>query len=118
MSNPEVDNYVPASAMKRIFDDIKNERDRQEELKAQGKFLKTCAERDVIFPDDEKLALLAKEFGEVAKEVTEKLTHDGRCRKAGNPKGCTDPMHKRRLRMELIQVAAVCVAWVEGLDKE
>lgn len=46
--------------------------------------------------DERWLAILAEEFGEVAKDVVE--------RRPG-------------LRTELIQTAAVCVAWIECLDR-
>lgn len=83
-----------------IFDDITAERDRQETLLASGKFAWTCAGPDV--PDLDRLAVLAEEFGEVAREV---------CRVAcekGTPSG--------DLRVELVHVAAVAVAWLEGID--
>jgi hypothetical protein len=51
----------------------------------------------------DRLAVLAEEFGEVAKEVCNLM--------AG-----ADPRVKALLREELVQVAAVCVAWIEGLD--
>ncbi len=47
-----------------------------------------------------RLRVLAEEFGEVAEAM-------------GRPE---DGNGKGDLRKELIQVAAVCVAWVEGLD--
>ena len=44
-------------------------------------------------------AILAEEFGEAAKEVLETGAMNG------------------KLRYELIQCAAVCVAWIEALDR-
>lgn len=74
--------------------DIVNERLRQERLKVLGKFLYTCADTGIT--DLGRLCVLAEEFGEVAKEVNEG----------------SDP---ELLKAELIQVAAVCVAWAETL---
>lgn len=108
----------------KVLIDIANERNRQEVLKAQGKFEWSVAdefctrseaerteltnqgtlywpERRVITPF-ERLTVLAEEFGEVSAEVCE---------------GITRPLNRVALRSELIQVAAVCAAWVEYLDK-
>ena len=76
----------------RIFDDICQERTRQ--IKKFGHQL------DVSLPGN--LAILAEEFGEVAKEVVEfSLLHK------------TEETAK--LEEELIQTAAVCVQWVEKI---
>jgi NTP pyrophosphatase (non-canonical NTP hydrolase) len=83
-----------------ILSEVLNERERQDVLKAEGKFKKTCADG---MSNAERLAVLAEEFGEVAREVCEQI------------EGFTDWY---KMRTELIQVAAVCVAWVEGLDKQ
>lgn len=81
---------------------ISNERHRQEQLKAAGKFLNTPA--DSVMTPSETLAVLGEEFGEVAREVAESV--------AGHP------LDADKLRAELVQVAAVCAAWVERLDRE
>jgi NTP pyrophosphatase (non-canonical NTP hydrolase) len=86
-----------------ILDDVSAERERQEHLKAMGKFPHTPADVGAMTAP-EILAVLAEEFGEVAMLVSDAI--------AGRP---LDPGH---LREELVQVAAVCVAWVEGLDEE
>lgn len=52
------------------------------------------------FPEHLRLAVLTEEVGEVAKEL---LEGDG---------------NKVNLRMELIQVAAVAVRWIEALEGE
>ena len=82
------------------------ERDRQESLKAAGKFMFTCA--DEAMTDGECLAVIVEEIGEVAHEVNEvigrRLTQGAR------------EAYRARLRTELIQVAAVATAWVERLD--
>jgi NTP pyrophosphatase (non-canonical NTP hydrolase) len=57
----------------------------------------------------ERLAVLVEEVGEVAQEV---LTQNG-CRLARDTTGTVEG-----LRVELVQVAAVAVAWLEGLDAE
>jgi NTP pyrophosphatase (non-canonical NTP hydrolase) len=85
-----------------ITEQIVNERRRQERLKEEGKFPWTLA---AVGPSPEaKLAVLSEEFGEVAREVSEHLTGKR--------------LASVRLRTELIQIAAVCVAWVEALDTE
>jgi hypothetical protein len=48
----------------------------------------------------ERLSILAEEVGEVAKEVNE----------------LSEPGAQQRLREELVQVAAVAVAWIQVLD--
>ena len=83
-----------------VLDDVITERLRQEELNKEGKFSHTCAD---AAPDTEKLAILAEEFGEVAKEVCERLNR---------------PADRFALYTELIQTAAVCVAWCERLQEE
>jgi NTP pyrophosphatase (non-canonical NTP hydrolase) len=92
----------PARPMpQQALTDVAAERVRQEQLRAQGRFPYTCA-GDGLTPA-EKLAVLAEEFGEVAREISDARN----CRTEPNPK---------RLRAELVQVAAVAVAWVESLD--
>ena len=104
-------------------DEVIEERARQEELCRSGKFPWTCAHRthrgDMIL-NAEKLAVLAEEFGEVSREVTEEMialdksrTREGRTW----DEGAADKARviRDRLRTELIQVAAVAVAWAESL---
>lgn len=80
-----------------MLDAILAERDRQEERYPE----RTCA--DVRMSNPDRLTVLAEEFGEVAKETCDELRG----------------FNKRApLREELIQVAAVAVAWIEGLDAE
>lgn len=73
---------------------VRVERARQEQLKAEGKFAATCAD-DI--PAGAKLAVLVEEVGEVARAICER-----------------DP---EAMREELVQVAAVAVAWVEALSR-
>jgi hypothetical protein len=75
-----------------IYEAIDAERFRQETLKLEGKFKYTCAYK--LVPEC-KLAILAEEFGEVARAVCEN--------------------DNANLCEELVQVAAVCVAWLESL---
>lgn len=76
---------------------------RQDKLARTGKFGGTH-----VMPggtDLERLAVLAEEFGEASIEVCKAITLDGQERRAG-------------LRDELVQVAAVCLAWVAAIDED
>lgn len=83
---------------------VELERERQEDLKAAGRFEFTCA--DAGMSNAEKMTVLMEELGEAAREV---LTQSER-RLARDTDGTP-----RALRAELVQVAAVAVAWVEAL---
>lgn len=83
-----------------VLYDIHRERGRQEHLRETGKFRQTCAAVDMA--PHAKLAVLAEEFGEVARHVTEYLIEPSR-------------LDDAELREELIQVAAVAAAWAESL---
>lgn len=74
---------------------IQLERGRQEALKQAGKFQFTCAD---TVSDWKKLPILLEEVGEVAKAMNE------------------DDFIG--IVKELIQVAAVCVAWLESSTNE
>ncbi|MGL5935062.1 MAG: MazG nucleotide pyrophosphohydrolase domain-containing protein [Cetobacterium sp.] len=76
--------------------EILKERLRQERLKLEGKFPYTC--RDRALSNNACLTVLVEEVGEVARAIQE-----------GD---------RINLQEEIIQVAAVCAAWVEGLDKK
>ena len=80
---------------------VYQERGRQEELKHKGKFAYTCADPEMTHP--ERLAVLGEEFGEVCHEVNEGI-------------GVGREVNVAKLRKELIQVAAVAVAWAEAVD--
>lgn len=78
-----------------------SEVDRQDALARRGKFGGTH-----VMPggtDLERLAVLAEEFGEVSIEVCKGMAVDGQVRRPG-------------LQDELIQVAAVCLAWVAAIQ--
>ena len=112
----------------KVLFDVQVERIRQERLKADGKFKWTCA--DVLWipksrtkvprfiSQENRLAVLAEEFGEVSNEVVEYgITFD-----KYDEEGMELPPHRHayyleRIRKELIQVAAVAVAWCEAIDK-
>jgi len=79
-----------------VLSQVALERQRQDQLKALGKFQYTCA--DPQPGSGAKLAILMEEVGEVARELNE----DGMAFK---------------LREELIQVAAVACAWIEALNR-
>lgn len=85
--------------------DVANERDRQErkcaQKRAEGQEWRTCADPEMS--DEVKLAVLVEEVGEVSRELCD-------ARAERRP---PDP----NLRVELIQVAAICVAWAESLSE-
>ena len=88
-----------------VLDAISGERKRQERLKSEGRFPHTCADPELNLP--QKLAVLAEEFGEVARCVVEASG-------LANDKHHPDAM--KALRKELVEVAAVCCAWAEALS--
>ena len=86
-----------------IFDGIRLERRRQEQLKIEGRFLYTCADPQML--SSEKYLVLAEEVGEVARAILclQNFTKD-----YGSD--------LEKVREELIQVAAVSVAWLESIE--
>lgn len=86
-----------------ILREVANERYRQEKLRLEGRFAHTCADLNVS--EGYKLGVLMEEVGEVARAMMEKM-------------GLIGDVHNKDLRKELIQVAAVAVAWVESLPQE
>lgn len=91
----------------KIFEKISDERWQQERLKQKGRFRYTCA--DVGITHMECLVVLGEEYGESCRAVLNllRLSND-----AGL--GADRLAH---LEKELIQVAAVSVAWLEKIDK-
>ena len=82
--------------------DARKEIQRQDNLARSGKFGGTH-----VMPggtDLQRLAVLAEEMGEVSIEVCKGIEVDGQVRRPG-------------LRDELIQVAAVALAWVAAIDE-
>jgi hypothetical protein len=99
-----------------VLQEIHRERFRQEDLQPKGKFPWTCAAPSVS--DEAKLAVLAEEFGEVAREVTEQLIDRGRrVRDEDEIEARALAASRRKIREELIRVAAVAAAWAESLTK-
>lgn len=90
--------------LERALDLVVAERDRQDVLKAVGRFQHTCADNPGL-ADVEKLAVLVEEVGEVAREVLggAELVHDG-------------TPSQEKLRTELVQCAAISLAWIEALS--
>lgn len=88
----------PVGLSLRIEMDINTEIARQRQLQAAGKFKYTCETCPMPLMN---LAILTEEVGEVAHELNE---GDG-----------TEYDHNK-LRKELIQVAAVTIAWIKNLD--
>jgi hypothetical protein len=100
---------------------ISDERLRQDKLKKEGKFPFTCAEKrerihtlmtnggftsvPLSVISAAKLAILSEEFGEVSRHVAESLIDNSR-------------YQPRELMKELIQVAAVALAWCEAIESE
>jgi len=91
-----------------IMRDVLRERERQEDLRASGKFVATCATTGADqMTEFECFTVLGEEVGEVAKVLLDaSITDINRL----------DESTVLFLRDELIQVAAVSVAWVERLD--
>jgi hypothetical protein len=81
---------------------ILRERERQERLRQEGRFKHTLNE--VLIQEPEKLAVIMEEVGEIGKNVLRRayLVSDG------------DPSTPALLD-ELLQTAALCLAWGEAL---
>jgi len=101
MKDPPV---LPGVNTTTVLIDISTERDRQDRLQKAGKFPYTLATTDPLVTPEWKFAVLSEEVGEVAKHITEQLISKDRY----------DPS---KLRKELIEVAACCVAWAESLPE-
>lgn len=94
-------NFLEPNARTTALFVIHDERDRQERLKAEGKFTYTCA--DAGMSTGERLACVMEEVGEVA---TDCLALRGIVEETAD---------EHKLYVELSQVAALCVAWMEYL---
>lgn len=90
-------------AMMEVFAAIAAERVRQRELFAAGRITFDAA--SPIPDDNRKLRVLVEEVGEVAQELDnlEATNHSKKLVRAN-------------LRAELVQVAAVAVAWLESME--
>lgn len=84
-----------------VLDDVVMERHRQEDIgeakRAAGIDWRSCADPDMAGGDATRYVVLGEEFGEVARAMLD-----------ANPDA--------DLRDELVQVAAVAVAWAEAID--
>ena len=101
--------FAPATA--RVLEDVRDERARQEaiglEKRARGIEWRSCADPKMAGGDGTRYLVLGEEVGEVANAILERdyaMTGDLR------------DAYDRDLRKELVQVAAVAVAWVEAID--
>ena len=106
-----------------VLQRVSDERDRQEDLKANGKFKYTCA--DAAMSNAERNLVLNEEVGEVARAILElnELTKERETSDAGNQElqhilALENQHGLKHLKEELQQVAAVCVAWLEALESE
>lgn len=104
-----------------VYDDVQAERVRQDRLCKEGKFPWTCATPNAVVSPSAKLAVLAEEFGEVAKEVNEGIVELELAAYAAED--LEHPPHRKRyrvrfLREELIQGAAVAAWWAQSLEDE
>ena len=91
-------------AMMAVFERIAQERLRQRELLRDGKIHFNCD--SPIVSDDRKLRIATGELGEIARAIDDvEFT-------AGKSKYHTH----EDVRTELTQLAAVCVAWLEGME--
>ena len=99
-------NFEPMLVTKRqasVVAAIIRERMRQDALKSRGKFKYTCADSQML--SSEKFLVLSEEVGEVARAI---LNLQDFSTDYGADLG--------KVRVELIQVAAVSVAWIEFID--
>lgn len=87
---------------RQILKDIADERQRQDYLKSIGRFKYTLA--DDGLSDAIKLACIMEEVGEIARNI---LASAGKMTDG-------DPTPAAQYK-ELMQIAALCVAWMEAL---
>jgi hypothetical protein len=92
-----------------VFTLIHAERERQEKSFRTGKFLFTCASPTA--DPKRKLRILTEELGEVAKAIDQLEVAESR-------NSLAIKSWRAELKLELIQVAAVAVAWLESLHAE
>ena len=68
---------------------------------------------DAYWTNDEWLAILMEEVGEVAHELTYDARYQAELRADADP----TETRKRALRKELVQVAAMAAAWIDAIDR-
>lgn len=108
--NIERENIMPTESTESVLYDVARERDRQEDLKRQGKFPWSCnddfnPDTGKLIPHAEKLTVLLEEVGEAASIV---------CKLMANREEAKY-VNLAMLKKELIQIAAVAVAWAESI---
>lgn len=119
VSEPVRELVTDGTPLKNVLIRIVAERARQERLKANGKFAYTCA--DPEYSLTEKLTVLAEEFGETSREVCELMFliyKNPEDLIAAKVKDKLIREGKHLLRKELIETAAVAIAWCEALETE
>lgn len=97
-------NWCSEDSFQIALEQVRIERLRQRRLFAEGKITFDCAS-PVVDPR-RKLRVLIEEIGEVAQEIDRVEQHPG------------SVSHRHDLGVELIQVAAVCVAWLESIEAQ
>lgn len=80
-----------------IYEEIQKERQEQDKIWGEQNH-----------NDLKWLAILMEEIGEVSEDINELYPTIGKC---------YDLRIKEDLRAELIQVAAVCIAWLESIER-
>lgn len=100
---------IDSLATKRVLQAVKNERDRQEQIHGEQSVVNLGTEWGLV--------VLQEEVGEVAEQLIAMRALGAI--EAAVPAGKFEMWleHRRNLRIELVQVAAVAVALVEGLDR-
>lgn len=83
--------------MKQVLEAIELERQRQKALLYQGKIKGTAAE--IYLLDTDRYLMLARQTGKLAHAISMEAD-------------------LALIRSELVQTAAICVAWCEALDRE
>jgi len=99
--------WLNALGVKMPYLAIHQERERQELLFRNGQHLFTCA--SPVASSTRKLRVLTEEVGEVAKALDQLEFAEDR-------KSLAIQTWRRELETELVQVAAVTVAWLESLE--
>ena len=110
-----------------VLFDVQKERERQEQLKADGTFKYSLADIADEMNECAALAVLAEEFGEAAKEVSDirdlkwkslpEDISDNDARILLESRREKVRVLRGKLRTEIVQLAACCVAWAEQLDE-
>jgi hypothetical protein len=100
---------IDLNAQDRAIRAIRAERERQERLAAEGEIPFTCAhsvrpEDGELIRSSDRLAVLVEEVGEVSTAIQGLWTGE--------------PDAAKEMRKEIIQVAAVALAWLEGLEAD